>query len=264
MTITPYPLYEGKIPGFPSEIPSIIHYAPTEKKSRAAVVIYSGGGYSHRAPHEGHGYAEFLAEFGVSAFVVNYRVAPAVFPDELLDARRGVRFVRANAERFGIDLDKIAVMGSSAGGHLAALASTYREPLVGEGQDAIDGFDPFPNAQILCYPVISSDPTVYHSGSYQKLLGDRFPEAASFDPELLASDQTPPAFIWHTASDPGVNVINSYRYATALRKHNIPCEMHIFPIGSHGLGLAPAHPHIAQWAGLLKNWLILMGFRDAE
>ena len=264
MTVTPYSLYEAKIPGFPSEIPSIIHYTPTEKRSRAAVVIYSGGGYSHRAPHEGHGYAEFLASIGVSAFVVNYRVAPAHFPDELLDARRGVRFVRANAERFGIDPEKIAVIGSSAGGHLAALVSNYRAPIEGEDTDEIDRLDPIPNAQILCYPVISSDPSVSHPGSYRNLLGDRADEAAAFDPELLVSDRTPTAFIWHTATDAGVNVINSYRYAAALRRANVPCEMHIFPIGSHGLGLAPAHPHIAQWAGLLKNWLILIGFLDAE
>lgn len=262
--MTIYPLWEGSIPGKPTEIPSIVHYAPKRARGRAAVVIYSGGGYSHRAPHEGHGYAEFLSELGISAFVVNYRVAPAVFPDELLDARRGVRFVRANAERFGIDPTKIAVMGSSAGGHLAALVSTYRAPIEGEGVDEIDAFDPFPNAQILCYPVISSDPAIHHLGSYRQLLGDRLPEAAAFDPELLADEATPPAFLWHTTTDAGVNVINSYRYAAALRRASVPCEVHTFPIGSHGLGLAPAHPHIAQWSRLLESWLVLNGFLDAE
>lgn len=262
--MTIYPLWNGTAPGAQTEIPAITHHAPKNQRSDAAIVIYSGGGYSHRAPHEGHGYAKFLADLGIHAFVVTYRVAPAVFPDELLDARRGIRFVRANAERFGIDKNKIAVMGSSAGGHLAALASTYLDPIEGEGVDEIDREDFKPNLQILCYAVLSSDEAIYHGGSYMNLLGDRFPERQKFDPELLVADTTPPAFIWHTATDPGVNVINSYRYAAALRKYNIPCEMHIFPIGPHGMGLAPQNPHVAQWAGLLKNFLILLGYLDKE
>lgn len=262
--MTIYPLWNGTAPGAGTEIPAIIHYAPTVKRSRAAVVIYPGGGYVHRAPHEGHGYARFLAELGINAFVVTYRVSPSVFPDELLDARRGVRFVRANAEKFGIDKDKVAVMGSSAGGHLAALVSTYLDPIEGEGVDEIDNEDFLPNMQILCYAVISTDEEIYHLGSYRALLGDLFEERQRFDPELLASDKTPPAFIWHTATDPSVNVINAYRYATALKKNNIPCEMHIFPSGGHGMGLAPQNPHAAQWAGLLKSFLILFAFLDKE
>ena len=264
MAITPYPLYKNEIPGFPTEIPSIIHHAPAEKKSRAAVIIFPGGGYAHRAHHEGTGYAQFLAGIGVSAFVVNYRVTPAYFPVPLLDARRAVRFVRANAEAFGIDADKVLVMGSSAGGHLAALVSTYRAPIDGEGVDEIDALDPIPNAQVLCYPVISSDEAISHMGSYKYLLGDRYGERDAYSPERLVDKSTPPAFIWHTATDTGVNVENSYRYATALRRASVPCEMHIFPLGPHGLGLAPTIPHVAQWAGLFKNWLILLGFRDAD
>jgi acetyl esterase/lipase len=259
-----YPLWNGTAPGAETEIPAITHHAPKVQRSDAAIVIYSGGGYAHRAPHEGHGYAEFLAELGIHAFVVTYRVAPAHFPDELLDARRGVRFVRAHAEEFGIDKSKIAVMGSSAGGHLAALTSTYLDPIPGEGVDEIDREDFLPNMQILCYAVLSSDESIYHGGSYKNLLGDLINERERFDPELLASEKTPPAFIWHTAQDTAVNVINSYRYATALKKHNIPCEMHIFPYGGHGLGLAPQNPHIAQWAGLLTNYLRLFGFLNSE
>ena len=255
-----YPLWNGAIPGKTTEIPSIVHIAPAEAKSDAAVVIYSGGGYAHRAPHEGIGYAEYLADLGINAFVVNYRVSPARFPDELLDARRGIRFVRANAERFGVNPDKIAVMGSSAGGHLAALVSTYLAPIAGEGVDEIDAMPFLPNMQILCYAVISSDETIQHQGSYKNLLGDEFPNAVGYDPERLCNATTPPAFIWHTAQDTAVNVINSYRYATALKKNNIPCEMHIFPYGGHGLGLAPQNPHIAQWATLLPHFLRLFGF----
>lgn len=261
--MTTYPLYEN-IPGLATEIPSIIHLAPKKQQGRAAVVIFPGGGYAHRAPHEGFGYAEYLNEIGLNAFVVNYRVTPAHFPDELNDARRAVRFVRANAERFGIDADKVLVMGSSAGGHLAALVSTYRDPIEGEDIDALGAVDPFPNGQIICYGVIAADDAISHMGSFRNLLGDRYEQRAAFSPDLLVTDKTPLAFIWHTASDPGVNVENAYRYGAALRRAGVPCEMHVFPQGAHGLGLAPANPHVAQWAGLLKNWLTLFGFRNDD
>lgn len=262
--MTTYPLWEGKAPGAETEAPSIDCYLPESKKSEAAFLILPGGAYTGRAPHEGRGYAEFLNALGITAFVVAYRCFPAHFPDPLLDARRAVRFVRANAERFGIDPDRILVIGSSAGGHLAALLSTYRDPIEGEGADAIDAIDPFPNAQVLCYPVISSDEEISHKYSYEKLLGDRYPERAAFSPELLVSAATPPAFLWHTAEDPVVPVENSYRYAIALRTAGVACELHVFPYGPHGLGAAAGDPHVAQWVSLLKNWLILNQFLPAE
>ncbi len=262
--MTTYPLWDGKAPGAETEIPSIDCYLPEKKFTDAAFVIFPGGGYSGRARHEGAGFAEFLTEFGITAFVVNYRVAPATFPDELLDARRAVRFVRANAERFGIDPDRVIVMGSSAGGHLAALVSTYREEIAGEGADGVDECSPFPNAQVLCYPVISSDEAISHAYSYRKLLGDLYPEREAYSPELLVTAETPPAFLWHTAEDSVVNVENSYRYATALRQAGIPAEMHIFPFGPHGLGTAPQDPHVAQWVELLRRWLLLLGYLPTD
>ncbi len=252
-------------PGTVLEVPTITAYVPEKKKSDAAVVIFPGGGYAIRADHEGRGYAEFLVEHGITAFVVDYRVKPHTFPLELLDARRGIRFVRAKAEEYKIDKNKIAVMGSSAGGHLAAMVSTYTKPIDFEGFDAIDEEDFLPNAQILCYPVICH-PTgdgIAHAGSYMNLLGDNYPVLAeSLDPALNVTENTPPAFIWHTANDTGVNVINSYTYAANLRKSGVPCEMHIFPDGPHGLGLAPNDPHVAQWSGLLVNWFKAIGWLE--
>lgn len=259
-----YLLWNEKAPGADTEVPLIEAYIPAEKKSRAAFLILPGGAYAHRAPHEGVGYAEFLNAFGISAFVVSYRVSPAVFPDPLLDARRAVRYLRANAEKFDIDPEKIAVIGSSAGGHLAAFLSTYRAPIEGEGVDAIDGYDFLPNMQVLCYPVISSDEAISHAYSYQKLLGERYAERDQFSPELLVATDTPPAFIWHTAEDAAVSVENSYRYATALKMKGVPCEMHIFPYGAHGRGVGKNEPHVAQWVGLLKNYLKLYGFLPSE
>jgi len=242
-------------PGLAEETPVIEVYLPENKKSDAAVVIYPGGGYAKRAPHEGKGYAEFLNAHGITAFVVQYRVSPHTFPLPLVDARRGVRWVRQNAEKYGIDKNKIAVMGSSAGGHLAALTSTYLEPIEFEDVEPIDECF-LPNMQILCYPVIvaPAPDKVAHFGSYRNLLGgESFTDAFKYDPSLLVSESTPRAFIWHTAADAGVNVINSYTYATKLRQNGVPVEMHIFPDGPHGLGLAEKYPHTAQWSSLLIN-----------
>ena len=263
-----FDLWQGDVPGKTHrEIPRIHYYAAAEKKGRGTVIIFPGGGYSNRAAHEGEGYAEFLNEFGLDAFVVDYRVTNKVeqdvFPDPVLDARRAVRFVRANAEKFGIDPEHIAVMGSSAGGHLTAAVSTYRMKLDGEGADALDEVDYLPNAQILCYPVTS---IMSHKGSYLNLLGERAEAIADeYDPILLADDKTPPAFIWHTAADAGVSVLGSYNYAAKLKTLGIPVEMHIFPFGAHGLGTGKVEhrgiePHITIWTELLRRWLELFGF----
>ena len=231
------------------------------KSSDSAVVILPGGGYRIHAHYEGEGYAQLLNTFGINAFVVKYRVYPNRFPLPLLDARRAVRYIRANSEKFGVSKDKILVMGSSAGGHLAALTSTYLAPIDGEGVDEIDSFDFLPNGQILCYPVISSDESISHSGSYYNLLGiEGYCNRDAYSPELLVNDRTPTAFIWHTSTDASVNVINSYRYAEALRNHNIPHELHVFPFGEHGLGVAASKPYVSSWTLSLKGWLMLNRF----
>ena len=251
-------------PGLCEEIPTLEYYPAKEKKTDATVVICPGGAYAMRAEHEGKGYAEFLNSIGMDAFVCQYRVAPHHFPLPLLDIRRAIRLVRAKAEAFGIDPNKIAVMGSSAGGHLAALVSNYTNPIEFEGIDQIDKQCCMPNAHILCYPVIHcpDELQIAHVGSFQNLLGpDKETDYPAFSCDALVRDSTSPAFIWHTSDDGGVNVINSYLYATALRRHNVPCEMHIFHHGRHGLGLAETEaPHVAQWSHLLENWLSYIGW----
>lgn len=249
------------VPGLKEYEPVLEFYPAENKKTDATVVILPGGGYAMRAAHEGDGYAKYLNSIGMNAFVCEYRVAPDHFPYILLDARRAMRFVRANAEKFGIDKDRVAVMGSSAGGHLAALLSTYKGELDGEGCDAADSESCKPNATILCYPVIHypDETEISHWWSFKNLLGED-EGYWNYSPDLLVDDDTPTAFIWHTSEDPGVNVINSYRYAEALRKHNIPHEMHIFPYGGHGAGLAQGDSHIGQWPGLMKNWFKVMNW----
>lgn len=240
----------------------IVWHEPKEKKTDACVIVFPGGGYGGLCDYEGKDYAEWLNTLGITAFVVYYRVAPKHFPDPLLDSRRAVRFVRANAEKFGVAPDKVGVMGSSAGGHLCALTSTYTAKIDGEGVDSIDEYDFLPNAQILCYPVISSDEKIFHGGSYHNLLADKYDERENFDPELLATESTPPAFIWHTAEDALVPVANSCRYVARLAQLGVYSELHVFPYGAHGraLALPPEEKHTAQWKGLLVNWLSLIGW----
>ena len=251
------PLYGKVIPARHEEIPTLTYYPARVRRSDAAVVVFPGGAYAFRANHEGEGYALMLNEMGVDAFVCDYRVYPNRFPAPLLDARRAVRTVRECAPNLGIDPQKIAVMGSSAGGHLAALSSTYKAPLAEEKTDETDEFSARPDLQILCYPVIFSDPRIVQLGSYQNLTGTKDDAVfRTLDPGLLADDQTPPAFMWHTTDDDVVSVANTLRYAELLTARHIPCEVHIFPHGPHGLGCAENLPHVAQWTKLLKNFLV--------
>lgn len=264
MQIEKFQLWE-KTPGMCEEIPTITAFVSDWGKKRGAVVILPGGGYCNRAPHEGMGYAEFLAVNGYTSFVVDYRVSPHEFPLPLLDARRGIRFVRYHAERYGIDKNKIAIMGSSAGGHLAALTSTYFEPIDYEGKDEIDQEAFIPDAQILCYPVIDLHTPIAHEGSGKCLLGARYQtEYEKYIPRLLVSDKTPQAFIWHTFEDDAVDVRNSFGYASALKEKNIPAELHVFPHGGHGKGRALENDkisrHITQWNELLIRWLEYIDF----
>ena len=241
-----------------------IRFYPAEnKRGNGTVLIFAGGGYLTRATYEEAEYAEKINEYGLNAFTVDYRVSPNRFPLPLLDARRAVRFVRENAERFGIDPHKIAVMGSSAGGHLAALLSTYREPIEGEGVDATDALDFLPDAEILCYPVITLGESHRHKWSAFNLLGEKVNElAAALSPDLIADEKTPRTFIWHTANDELVPVKNSIRYVERLTSLGVPVEYHIVPDGRHGLGLAEENPYVARWTELLKGWLILNGWLE--
>lgn len=243
-------------PGVTEFEPELEYYKAKNRKYDGAVVIFPGGGYAMRADHEGKGYAEFLNENGIDAFVCQYRVSPDRFPYPLLDARRAVRYVRYHAKEYGINPEKIGVMGSSAGGNLAALVSTYREKIEHENIDEIDNADYLPSFQILCYPVITlSDLSYAHVGSAMNLMGENMRLAKELSPELIADEKTPKAFIWHTFADDCVPVLNSLEYAKTLKNINVPCELHIFPEGRHGLGLASEEPHTAQWSNLLLKWL---------
>ena len=246
-------------PGTYDKVPSLDVFIPEKKTSDIAVVVLPGGGYSSHADYEGAGYAEFLNAHGITAFVCPYRVNPHHFPLPLLDARRAMRYVRFHSAEFGIDRNKIYIMGSSAGGHLAALTCTYHKPIDFEGVDGIDKEDYRPNGQILCYPVISLlDASIAHTGSGRNLLGARREELGdALSPNLIADETSPRAFIWHTFDDNGVNSINSMEYAKRLRQVGVNAEVHIYPHGRHGLGIAWDTPYVHTWTQHLLDWLEL-------
>lgn len=250
---------------------TMTYYKSENRTKKCAVVIFPGGGYWGRAVHEGKSYAEFLNDNGIDAFVVDYRVHPNRFPLPLLDARRAVRYVRYYAEKFGIDKDKIAAMGSSAGGHLVSMLSTYYEDIEGEGIDAIDKENFLPDKQILCYPVINLyDEKVTHIGSGDALVGDSLQNGGDvtrrmrLSANLNADEKTPEAFMWHTFSDNDVDVQNTLQYATRLREVGVAAEIHIYPYGRHGLGLANEEgriePHVALWGDALIKWIDYIGW----
>ncbi len=244
---------------------------PDEKKSPAAVVIFPGGGYWGRAEHEGIGYAKFLAEHGITAFVVDYRVQPNRFPLPLCDARRAMRYVRHYADRFGLDKDKIAAMGSSAGGHLVSMLCAYKGKIEGKNSDKIDKERYLPDRQILCYPVINLyDKDITHIGSGDALIGDELKKGGNIEmrkklsADITADKHTPEAFIWHTFDDDLVDVRNTLLYAKRLKEAGVCAEIHIYPHGAHGLGLANEgtrkNEHAAQWGDSLINWIKYIGW----
>ncbi|MBP3347514.1 MAG: alpha/beta hydrolase [Clostridia bacterium] len=246
-------------PGLCREVPGLTYYPAKNKTSDAAIIILPGGGYACRADHEGQGYAEYLNEHGFDAFVCDYRVSPHRFPLPLLDVRRAVRYVRYYADKFGINKDKICVMGSSAGGGLTSMVSTYMEKLEYEGVDAIDDEGFVPNGQILCYGYIChATKGLLLDWANRELMGEDWKKIAeAISAEQNVTPHTPKAFIWNTSEDDCVDMRHALTYATQLRQNGVPVEMHILPYGGHGLGIPKDNPHVAQWAELLVNWLRL-------
>ena len=241
-------LCKGNRPGI--DLPTITPYfPPVWKACRKAIVIYPGGGYSHLAEHEGRGYAEYFASNGYHCFVVKYRLGAEHgyhHPAELSDGARGVRMVRAAAAELGIRSDCIGVMGSSAGGHLAATVSNqHAEGLKAPDEGATAEISSRPDFTILCYPVITSDLRYRNRGSFRGLLGDgncSDENCLALSQERLVSEETPPTFLWHTMEDSCVPCENSILYAQALRKASVPFELHIYQKGPHGKGLFKGHP----------------------
>ena len=220
--------------------PTIEMYLPEKGKATgAAVVICPGGGYSVIVYQgEGISTAKEFAKNGVAAFVLKYRL-----PDDSLevdkkiaplqDAQQALKVVRENAASWGIDPNKIGIMGFSAGGHLASTEATHFQKALIENSN---NTSLRPDFQILVYPVISMQDNLTHRDSRAKLLGnDPSKETVDlFSNELQVDENTPPAYITHAADDVTVDIDNSIGYFETLRHHKVPVEMHIYPKGGHG------------------------------
>jgi acetyl esterase/lipase len=258
------PLWTGPAPGAlgsdEADIPAITVYLPrTVAPNTPAVIVCPGGGYVSLAQnHEGRQVAAFLNSLGIAAFVLRYRLGPRYHhPIELGDAQRAIRTLRAHAAEWRIDPARIGIMGFSAGGHLAVTASNRFDGGKTDATDPIERVGSRPDFVVLGYPVVSMTEPWTHQGSKTNLLGNN-PDAElakSLSGELAVSKATPPTFIFQTNADTTVPAENSVYYYLALRKANVPAEMHIFEKGPHGVGLANDDVALSEWSKLLANWL---------
>ncbi|MDP0501220.1 MAG: alpha/beta hydrolase [Verrucomicrobiota bacterium JB022] len=266
----------GEVPGAQgteaTDVPTLTPYWPAEEVATgAAIIVCPGGGYGHLATHEGRDYALWLNEHGVTAFVLKYRLGTNGYrhPSMLHDVQRAVRIVRANAKEWELDPGRVGVMGSSAGGHLAASALTHFDAGTPTAEDPIDRVSSRPDLGILCYPVITMG-DLAHKGSKRNLLGEQPPaeliELMSNEKQVTA--ETPPTFLWHTYDDSTVQVGNSILFAEALSEHGVPHDLHLYQTGRHGLGLGvrsytpgQSDPReLLPWTYDLAYWLKLQGF----
>lgn len=262
-------LWDGDVPGAlgqaDHDIPTITPYFPAmDKLSGTSIVVCPGGGYGGLAPHEGEGYAKWLADNGISAFVLKYRLGSKGYrhPVMLGDVSRAIRLVRSRATEWKLDPQRVGVMGSSAGGHLASTAVTHFDAGKADAADAVERQSSRPDFGVLCYAVISMEDGVTHNGSKANLLGkDPDPKLV----ELLSNEKqvtknTPPCFVWSTQEDKAVPVVNSLRFVTALQQNGIAYDFHVYQKGPHGIGLSEGRNgvlagDIHPWGKDLLFWL---------
>ena len=234
----------------PVDRPTLTLYHPVGETLGGCVMVCPGGGYGTLADHEGEPVAQWLNRQGFHAAVLRYRHGPDNrHPRPTLDAQRGLRLLRANAEAWGFRPDAVAVLGFSAGGHLASTLAVHYDDFHCAADDLAGHISARPDAAVLCYPVIDMAGPFTHRGSRSNFLGSDLP------PDLLdlmsterhVTAQTPPCFLWHTADDEPVPVENSLQFVAACRKQKVPVELHVYESGRHGLGLADEQPDIATW-----------------
>lgn len=237
-----------------------LHFLPAKTdESAGCVIICAGGSYRIRADHEAYPYAQMFNEAGIHAAVLDYRVAPYTYPAQLYDINRAVRYVRYHAAEWGIKPDKIAVCGSSAGGHLCIMGSEHFDYGM-DGGDEIDAVSCRPDAAILCYAVATLNEHTDRDSLYNISRNDPV-LMEKLTGEKNVPDDCPPMFFWHTIGDGAVPVTDALVMSTALKEKDIPFETHIFPEGGHGMGLATDRaPHTSQWGRLCVTWLKHLDF----
>lgn len=247
-----------------------------EKSVGKTVLVIPGGGYANCCDtYEGEDVAEFFAGFGVDAFVLRYTVTSfnngkPVFPKPFLDIARAVRYIRANAEKFGVNGNCLGVMGFSAGSHLCAWLSTKWNEKYEDCDDLFDKYSARPDWCVLCYGVLDLHRVTPYTATGINLLGESVTEEMKESLSCIenVTKDTPPTFLFHTYSDQIVPVINSVKYYEAMIKCGVPGELHIYEPGNHGMGIGIPVPHIKEedrkycekWVELLKNWVNSLKF----
>jgi acetyl esterase/lipase len=264
-------LWPDGVPGAkgtePGDTPTLTIYQPEASRATGtAIVICPGGGYGHLAmDHEGHQIGQWLNSFGVTGFILQYRHrnsgAGYGHPAPLQDAQRAIRTVRRRAREWGIEPDRIGILGFSAGGHLTSTALTHYNDKVYQARDEIDKASARPDFGVLIYPVISFTEWFTHKGSRRNLLGAEPNEELyeKFSNEKQVTAETPPCFLIHTWEDKGVPPENSIAFYLALRKAKVPAEMHVFAKGRHGFGLGKDIPGTSSWPKLCEDWMKAAG-----
>ncbi|MET0336560.1 MAG: alpha/beta hydrolase, partial [Caulobacter sp.] len=236
--------------------PTMFVFRP-ERPNGAAIMICPGGGYIRVVrDKEGFEAARWLASRGYTCFVLTYRLpgdgwaAGANVP--LQDAQRGLRLIRANAARYGVNPKRVGVQGFSAGGHVAAMLTTRFDDKVYEPVDAADVVSARPDFSCLMYPVIALSGPLAHPGSAKEMsVGPAVPV------ERRVTRNTPPVFMVHAKDDPAVPVGNATLMADALKAAGVPVELHLFETGNHGFGLRSIEGRpTAAWPGLFEAWLL--------
>ena len=236
---------------------------PAASAVGTGVIVCPGGGYGHLAmSYEGVEVGQWFNKLGVAAFVLKYRLGPRYHhPAPLQDAQRAMRTVRSRAAEFGINPNRIGIMGFSAGGHLASTLGTHFDAGDPSASDPVERASCRPDFLILAYPVITMDARYTHQGSRTNLLGPNpDPKLVElFSNELQVTAQTPPSFLFHTTDDATVPVENSVNFYLALLEHKVPAEMHLYEHGAHGTGLGK-DPILATWPDRLTDWMRLHGW----
>jgi acetyl esterase/lipase len=244
--------------------PDITIYTPSKRNATGqAVIICPGGGYVNLAySWEGTDVAKMLNAKGITAIVLKYRlpnsnsnIIPNLSP--LMDAKRAIRMVRYNAAKWNINKNKVGIMGFSAGGHLASTLGTHFDDGDATAKDSIEQFSSRPDCMVLIYPVMSMSKTIMHVGSKNNLIGLTPADdiAKLYSNELQVTKQTPPTFLVHAADDKTVPVENSLLFFQACKDNGVPVEMHIYPVGGHGFGLALGKGYLETWTDRLVDWL---------
>ncbi len=235
-----------------------IYKPEKQKNTQAAVVICPGGGYAGLAmSHEGHDYAKWLSDNGITGIILKYRLPNKNHFIPLKDAQRALRTVRSKAKEWNIDPAKIGISGFSAGGHLASTAATHSDTGNPTATDPLERLSCRPDFAILFYPVITMKEEFTHQGSRRNLIGDGYNAelVKLYSNEDQVTPQTPPTFLITSDDDRGVLPRNSVEFYLSLKRNNVQAVLYVIPDGGHGWGTNPSKSQYLEWSVPLKAWL---------